>query len=128
MDDSLQLDTGQWLKVNGQAIFGSRPWLVAQNETNVYYTRQSNRLYVHLTQWPQDSLLRLHFPIPTPKTTVSLLGVHDDISWKPASATNGLVIHLPLLTPDRLPCEHAWVLVLTNIENLDPPDLVRDII
>jgi hypothetical protein len=44
------------------------------------------------------------------------------VSWiansSPTSTSNvGIRVMLPALTPDRIPCEHSWVLALTNIEN-----------
>jgi hypothetical protein len=30
----------------------------------------------------------------------------------------GVVIHLPDVTPSSIPCEHVWVIAMTDIENL----------
>ena len=37
----------------------------------------------------------------------------------PMVPTMGINIELPLLTPDLLPCEHSWVLVMKNVKNLE---------
>jgi len=80
---------GKWLSVNGQAIFGTTPWHVCQNEdtTNatttgtgtttggVYYTRTENKLFVHLTQWPTGSTVRLACPQATKKNGNNFPGV-----------------------------------------------------
>lgn len=31
---------------------------------------------------------------------------------------SGIEIVLPALTPDKIPCQHAWVIALTHIENV----------
>ena len=84
-----------------------------------------------MTEWPLDSTLRLAVPMTTPDTAVSLLGYNNQdgtttIRWEndngsstTSSAAAGITIELPALTPDLIPCEHAWVLVLTGIGNLD---------
>lgn len=36
----------------------------------------------------------------------------------------GVNIILPALTPDIIPCDHAWVLVFTHIANLNSTDPV----
>jgi alpha-L-fucosidase len=135
---------GDWLRVNGEAIYSSRPWKVCQNETasSVYYTRREDTLYAILTEWPVDNRVYLDCPVPTAQTTVRLLGflpVDDQtslllgknttttppmLSWNQAAAVDhnhvrsgGMEIQLPRLTPDIVPCQHAWTLVLTGLAN-----------
>jgi alpha-L-fucosidase len=137
---------GDWLRVNGEAIYSSRPWKVCQNETAsaVYYTRGPNTLYAILTEWPTDNRIYLKCPIPTVQTKVRLLGLPDAkkvsspisssgkntttttnlVSWKPIVSvgngdhvSEGMEIQLPRLTPDIIPCQHAWTLVLTGLAN-----------
>ena len=40
--------------------------------------------------------------------------------------TTGVRLRLPALTPADIPCQHAWVIVLTDIANLDEHDGVND--
>lgn len=35
---------------------------------------------------------------------------------------NGMLVDLPLLTPNLIPCQYAWVLHMTDIANLDDED------
>ncbi|GKY90621.1 hypothetical protein MPSEU_000035600 [Mayamaea pseudoterrestris] len=151
------LGMGEWLKVNGDAIYKSRPWKVCQNETDhsidggsnetvAYYTTSKDRkqLHVIMTKWPQDNILRLECPVPTSETKVRLMGwgnARGDIQTT-GNATSakinrrikaisyqlrnqgvfdplsGMDIALPLLTPSDIPCQHAWVLVITKLANL----------
>jgi len=50
---------GEWLDVNGEAIFGSRPWVVAEDGhggTEVRYTYRDSTLYAIVLGWPGDTL------------------------------------------------------------------------
>jgi alpha-L-fucosidase len=144
--------SGEWLKVNGEAIYGTKPWQTCQNETksNVYYTTKNNTLYVHFIKWPQDSTLELNCPIPTSdQTRVNFLGLqhdntqlewihsnpvstsqHPQIQHSNASSTiketnpfpSILIILLPTLTPDVIPCQHAWVVAISDV-----PSILNDV-
>lgn len=117
------LGIGEWLKVNGEGIYGTKPWDVCQNETasSVYYTRKRDRLYAHVTKWPEGNLLRLNCPIATTETHITMLGYTGSPlsltgTWTPAA---GIQVVMPALTPDTIPCQHAWVLVLTGLDNVE---------
>lgn len=57
---------GLWLKVNGEGIYGSRPWL-CQNDTangNVWYTSRTDHtygtvVYGFVTEWPANGHLQV---------------------------------------------------------------------
>jgi alpha-L-fucosidase len=162
------LHVGDWLQVNGRAIYDTVPWRTCQNEsaTGVYYTttrtsdddsNSKSSLFVHMTKWPSNNVLSLQCPQPTADTRITMLGLNETtttttttssstqhtISWsfwsEPKTSTtasssattrrlpskedvtvgsNTLVIQLPALTPDIIPCQHAWVLELSHIANL----------
>lgn len=124
------LSLGKWLKVNGESIYKSRPWKVCQNETDIFYTTSADQkqLFVIFTKWPVQSLLRLQCPVPTKDTTVRMLGLQAERSYRHNQTSihyhaldnqlSGMDIMLPPLTPDMIPCEHAWVLSLANLANL----------
>lgn len=54
------LELGEWLQINTEAIYSSRPWQI-QNDTvgNVWYTQKDEAVYAITLQWPEDNLLTL---------------------------------------------------------------------
>ncbi len=105
---------GAWLKVNGEAIYATRPRpgaLWSEGET-VRYTRSkdSQIIYAIFTEWPGTQLV-LKSVQPRPGSQVHLLGSQAKLSWE-FDATRGTVITLPenLQQPGNRPCDYAWSL------------------
>lgn len=75
---------GQWLKINGEAIYGTSPWTY-QNDSvtwGVWYTKKDNAVYaivLHWT-WSGDTMV-LASPLELfqdSSTTITLLGNEED--------------------------------------------------
>ena len=101
------LDMGAWLKVNGEAIYGSKQWRNKPADTtrkNVYYTVKGNDLFVICTKWPEKNLI-----IDGVKQygKVSLLG--GKVPVKSKISGGKLNISTPAINPGNMPCENAWV-------------------
>ena len=74
-------DIGQWLRVNGEAIYKSQPW-VHQNDTSnpdVWYTRSSDAsvVYAIVLGWPYGDVLRISAPVTNQGTTMSFVGLDE---------------------------------------------------
>ena len=46
---------GEWLRVNGEAIYGIRPW-ETYKDGDVRFKRKGNTLYAIALEWPEAEL------------------------------------------------------------------------
>src|SRR5208282_1512582 len=107
-------EAGQWLKVNGEAIYGTRPRDAANyaegDQVRFTRTKDSHWVYVILTEWPGRELT-LSSLRPKAGSRISMLGSSANVEWSFDSA-KGTVIRLPenLQGESNRPCEYAWSL------------------
>jgi alpha-L-fucosidase len=99
------LDIGDWLKVNGEAIYGTRVWTKkpAKALPGISFTIKGKDLYVICTSWPQKAIT---IPGVLSAGRVILLGSEEKVA---ARASGNLTIQPPAINPGNMPCQHAWV-------------------
>ena len=125
------LEIGEWLKINGEAIYGTRPWKVfGEGPTGVVqgrftdsnrpdftaedmrFTRKGDVVYAIALAWPASGRLRIK-SMAKPDTShqavsaIELLGSDARLKW--THRADGLHIDLPR----KKPCNHAFVLKIT---------------
>jgi alpha-L-fucosidase len=101
------LQTGQWLKRNGQGIYATRArdadsWKEGEN---IRFTRSKDEkiIYTHCFEWPGE-VLELTTVKPEKSSKIVLLGSEQPLDWKLNHAGN-LVIHIPSELKDQIPQE-----------------------
>lgn len=87
-------DIGRWLKINGEAIYNTRPWK-EYGEGRTRFTVNRNKLYATMLEWPAEPFIVLKsLQSWTAKNvkSVRLLG-GSPLKWE--MAKEGLRIYLP---------------------------------
>ena len=111
---------GSWLRQNGEAIFETRPWVVAHGRTTaggeIRFTRKGDSLYAILLARPATSEVTLEKLWPADDTRVALLGHSGALPWR-RSGTD-----LTVVLPRELPDSHAYAIKITPL----PWKLMRD--
>jgi alpha-L-fucosidase len=122
----LLINVGEWFDVNGEAIYGTRPWYMygdGKNEVGAHdlessltekdfrYTTKGDTLYAFVMAWPKAKAKPVVLPNLTAMNTrineivsVELLGHDGELKWE--NHGDGLQVWFP----KEKPCEHAYAL------------------
>ncbi|RXG52748.1 Alpha-L-fucosidase [Armadillidium vulgare] len=111
---------GFWLGINGEAIYGSKPWTY-QNDTytpQVWFTRRDSEkptVYALALNWPEESSLILGTVKSTTKTKIQMLGYSKALLFR--QIAKGIEIVFP--PKDDVTSEWVWVLKMQGLSQLN---------
>lgn len=101
---------GDWLKVNGEAIYATRPWTYYQEGDDIRFTRTKDGKHVYAIslKWPGERLALKRIR-PRAGSQIFLLGKREPLAWN-IDAQRGLVIEIPelLQKEQNRPCRQAY--------------------
>lgn len=99
------LQLGEWLNINGEAIYNTRPWKV-QHEGDAYFTASGDYVYAIFLSW-QGEQFRLKSVKPVQGSEITMLGVPGKLNWT-WNEKDGLIITYPRQKARPTKCSYAW--------------------
>ncbi len=92
-------EIGDWMKVNGQAIYGTTASPFKEQLSWGRCTQKNSTLYLHVFDWPADGRLRV--PLSNKKARAWLMAdPHHKLKCE--TDADGLIIQLPPTAPDKI--------------------------
>jgi alpha-L-fucosidase len=108
-------EIGFFLAVNGDAIYGTKPWKIQQHENNIWYTTKGDSVFVITTEWPDTGRIILDSVTTAHKKSdikAVFLATRQEVTL---DESEKLTIVLPALT-QGLGKHNAWAFKIVGLD------------
>jgi alpha-L-fucosidase len=111
-------EIGEWMKVNGDAIYATRP-IAPYKENNICFTQNKdkrvNAIYLAADgETLLPALVKIKGIKPAEKATIKLLGTEINLKWR--NENGETVILIPASLRKAPPCRYGWTFVISRVE------------
>lgn len=147
------LQMGDWLKINGEAIYGTSRWKIhsqwsegnrdykdrsgdmllkitvdpdpgyAVKEVFYTYNANTNTLYAILPKYPDNKKIMLKDIGPASGAVISFLSTKEKLNWRQQG--EDIVIDLPEYNPNKIKAPYAFVLKTENYGRFSPKPVIK---
>jgi alpha-L-fucosidase len=103
-------DIGDWMKVNGEAIYKTRPVAPYKEAKTCFTSLAEGTVYaIYLADEDETTppaTIQLYSNAPSAGGKITMLGVPGDLRWEKTG--KGVLVHVPETARTTPPCRHAW--------------------
>ena len=104
-------EIGDWMKINGEAIYYSRPVNPFKSGKVCFTSNPDGTVYVIYLAEPGERTMPATIDVngfqPSGGSAIELLGKKGHLKWK-QNADKGFMIEIPSSLQKNPPCKHAW--------------------
>ena len=116
IQEKILREFGKWLEINGEAIYGTRPWIKAEGKTvekiKIRYTQNKDDLFVHLLGKPKkNEIIIKSFKIDS-ETKIQIIGQDKSLDW------NQVGENIQVIFPENVKDSPVYVLKLMPKPNV----------
>ena len=114
-------EVGDWLNVNGEAIYGTRA-IEPYKDLNICYTNKKNSNTVYAIYMAEEgetiipSKLVINSFLPSEESEIEILGYNQSLMWERVG--DATLIHIPENICNDPPSRFAWAFKINEIRNI----------
>lgn len=110
-------EIGAWIKINGEAIYATKPFEPYREEKVAYTQKKNGDIFVIYMADKEETLMPAQILVkscqPAKNARVTLLGSDAKLSWKRQG--DGFIVNIPSNLRRNPPCNYAWTIKVSEI-------------